>query len=806
MKISYNWLRDYIPAASMPDPQQLSIILTSIGLEVESLEHYENIKGGLQGLVAGEVKTCELLANSDKLKLTTVDVGNNELLQIVCGATNVAAGQKVVVAKSGTTIHPIQGEPILIKAAKIRGTESNGMLCAEDEIGISNNHDGIIVLPSEKEIGKAVTDLYNIYTDWIYEIGLTPNRMDAMSHIGVAKDVCAYLSYHTGNDVKVVLPYTSSFKPDRNTAQIKVTVEDTVGCERYSGISIDNIEIKPSPVWMRNRLAAIGVKAHNNIVDITNYILHETGQPLHAFDADAITGNEVIVKMLPDKTIFTTLDDKQRQLSNEDLMICNSEEGMCIAGVYGGIKSGVTQQTKNIFLESAWFNPIYIRKTSVRHGLRTDAATRFEKGVDISNTVNVLQRAALLIKELSGGIISSDINDVYPQPQPKIQVTLKFDYLKKLSGKNYKQETAIALLENLGFTVSEKRADFVTLDVPYSKPDISLPADIVEEVIRIDGIDNIPFAGKFIINASPDLLGLKQSLKDKISQHLTGQGFFEIVTNSIVDGRFNKEVEKAGTVKLLNSLNANLDVMRASMLQSGLSVLSYNINRKKTDLLLFEFGKTYSRHENNFSEAEHLALYLTGNALADNWKKQKQPVDLYYAKGLAEFITRLSGLQITFDKEDSGQQSLKVLYKGRQPGLVQKVDRKMLNQFDINQDVYFLDINFSLWLELVQQQKTIYREVSKFPAVERDLALIVDNKSDYINIESTIKGQHISRLTDIKLFDVFENEKLGEHKKSIAVNLTFADEEKTLTDKEIDAMMDNIIKACKKELGAEVRS
>jgi phenylalanyl-tRNA synthetase beta chain len=451
MTISYNWLSEYLPEKI--EPQKLSKILTAIGLEVESLERYETVKGGLKGLVIGEVLECVQHENADKLKVTKVNTGNGQLLQIVCGAPNVAVGQKVIVAKAGTTIYPFMGEPIIMKVAKIRGVESEGMICAEDEIGFGEDHAGIVILPSNAKVGTPAADYFKPYTDWIYEIGLTPNRMDAMSHLGVAKDVCAYLSHHEHKNVKPKTPFTNSFKPDNNNLLIKVLIENKEACQRYSGVSIAGVTVKESPQWLQDRLKAIGQKPINNIVDITNFILHETGQPLHAFDADEIKGKKIVVKNLPDGSVFTTLDGKERKLTGNDLMICNAEEGMCIAGVYGGIKSGVKDSTKNIFLESAWFNPVNIRRTSVYHDLRTDAAARFEKGVDISNTINVLKRAALLIKEIAGGVIASNVEDVYPEQKEKVRVALKYRYLKKLSGKNYHPDAVIKILESLGFDI-----------------------------------------------------------------------------------------------------------------------------------------------------------------------------------------------------------------------------------------------------------------------------------------------------------------------------------------------------------------
>jgi len=511
MTISYKWLSEYLPVTV--EPERLNRILTSVGLEVESFEKYEEIKGGLEGLLIGEVLSTEKHPNADKLTLTKVNIGNGASLQIVCGASNVVAGQKVVVATVGTTIYPTTGDPLTMKVAKIRSVESYGMICAEDEIGLGTSHAGIMVLPADTKTGIAAADYFQPYKDWIYEIGLTPNRMEAMSHWGVARDICAYLSYHDKKDIKPQLPNSNAFKIDKNSLAIDVKIENIAACPRYSAISITNVTISSSPKWLQQKLKAIGQRPINNIVDITNFILHETGQPLHAFDADAITGKKVIVKNLPEGSKFITLDEKERKLSSEDLMICNEKEGMCIAGVFGGLHSGVSEQTKNIFLESACFDPVTIRKTSFHHGLRTDAATRFEKGTDISATVNVLKRAALFIKEICNGEIASEIVDVYPEPKEKTQAAIKYHYLKKISGKNYHPDAVKDILTSLGFEIAKEGIDELRVMVPYHKPDINLPADLVEEVLRIDGLDSIEIPEAITITPSVEENYAAESLK-----------------------------------------------------------------------------------------------------------------------------------------------------------------------------------------------------------------------------------------------------------------------------------------------------
>lgn len=804
MTISYNWLCDYLPEKI--EPERLSKILTSIGLEVESLTQYESVKGGLQGLVIGEVLETEQHPNADKLKLTKVNVGAAEPLQIVCGASNVAAGQKVVVAPVGTTIYPVNGEPLTMKTAKIRGIESQAMICAEDEIGIGESHAGIMVLPDNVKVGSPASEYFKPYTDWIYEIGLTPNRMDAMSHLGVAKDVCAYLSHHNRKDTRAKTPW-ANIKADNNSLPIKVTVENAEACPRYSGVSIANVTIQESPQWLKDRLIAIGQRPINNVVDITNYVLHEMGQPLHAFDADAIAGNHVIVKNLPENSVFISLDEKERKLSSEDLMICNgNSEGMCIAGVFGGIHSGVKDSTKNIFLESACFNAISIRKTYVRHGLRTEAAARFEKGVDISNTVNALKRAAQLIKELAGGEISSEIVDVYPEPGEKVQVALKNHYLKKLSGKNYHADAVKRILEALGFEIVKEGMDELRVAVPFSKPDINLQADIVEEIIRIDGLDNIEIPSSINITPAIDEYVGKESLKEKLSTYLVGQGFMEIMTNSITNSKYYDEEVLGTTVKMINSLSAELDIMRPSMLETGLEAIAYNINRRNTNLQFFEIGKTYlSKEPGKYKEEEHLCLYVTGATHEDSWNAKAQQQDIYRLKGWITALLSLAGINDIQFKKPEDSSAIEVYSNKQKIASFNQVSKKQLAKFDIKQAVYFAEISFKNLLNQFEKHKITYKELPRFPEVNRDLALIVNRSITFDALENVVKKAKIPRLQNMRLFDVFESDKLGADKKSMAISFTFLDEEKTMTDKDIDSMVNKLIQSFEKELEAEIR-
>lgn len=806
MTISYNWLSDYLP--EVIEPERLSRILTSIGLEVESLEKYESIKGGLDGLVIGEVLECSQHPNADKLKITKVNIGAKETLQVVCGATNVAVGQKVVVATVGTTIYPVSGEPMTMKVAKIRGEESFGMICAEDEIGLGSSHTGIMVLPDDVTVGTPASDYFKPYTDFIFEIGLTPNRMDAMSHLGVAKDVCAYLTHHNRKETKPKSPFNNSFKADNTNLTVAVTIENTDACPRYAGVSISGVTVRESPKWLKDKLLSIGLRSINNIVDITNFILHETGQPLHAFDADQIKDHHVIVKNVEEGTLFVTLDEKERKLGASDLMICNSDGvPMCIGGVYGGLFSGVKDATKNIFLESACFNPVAIRKTSVKHGLRTDAATRFEKGVDISNTVNVLKRAILLIKEIAGGEISSDIVDVYPHPKEKVEVAVKYHYIKKLSGKNYHPDAIKRILNSLGFEVAKEGIDELRVVVPFCKPDISLPADLVEEIVRIDGLDNIEIPTTITISPSIDQSGLKEVLKEKIANYLVGQGFNEIFTNSITNSKYFNEETLRSTVKMINNLSVDLDVLRPSMLETGLEIIAYNINRKNNNIQFFEFGKTYgSKAIGEYTEVEHLALYITGLNHEESWREKSRQQDFYKVKGLTSGILTLCGItDIIFMKEEKAELSIAVFSGKRQIGKVMEVSKKQLLEFDVKQPVYFIDLEYAVILKKIEKQKIVYKEVAKFPAVQRDLALVVSNNTTYELLENVVKKSKLSKLQSMRLFDVFESDKLGVDKKSMAVSFLFLDEEKTLTDKETDSMINKLIEGFERELGAEIR-
>jgi len=810
MTISYKWLCDYFPdnLSVTPNPEQISRILTSVGLEVETLHPFAALRGGLEGLVVGEVLSVEPHTNADKLKITRVSLGSGEPLQIVCGASNVAKGQKVVVAIVGATIYPETGEPIQIKPAKIRGVESQGMICAEDEIGLGKSHEGIIVLPDTLKAGTAASVYFKPYSDYLFEIGLTPNHMDAMSHMGVARDVLAYLSHQDKKIYRVKQPALSVFAVENTGEEIKVEIENQKDCGRYSGWSLSGIRIAESPKWMQDRLKAIGVRPINNVVDITNFVLHETGQPLHAYDASEIKGGKIIVKNLPAGTIFTGLDEKERKLDAQDLMICDAENALCIAGVFGGINSGIKNTSTSLFLEAAWFNPSAIRRTSFRHGLRTDAATHFEKGMDISGTVNALKRAAGLIREYADGQINAPLVDKYPAPYPKTQILLKYHYLKKLSGKNYHSELVKNILVSLGFEILREGMDDLLIAVPFHKPDVQLPADIVEEIMRIDGFDHIEIPANIHIAPSVETGREPAAMQEKIAGFLTGMGFNEIFTNSITNSNYFNEEELKTSVRMINNLSADLNIMRPSMMETGLESISWNINRKNKDLRFFEFGKTYySSEASEYKEINHCCLYLTGNQRTENWKAKPAAVDFYYLKGICDTLCKLAGLkgipgQLDHQKIKAGieikQNNLLILNAGQ-------VDAAILKRFDIRQPVFFADIYWDNLLAIAAENSIVFSELPKQNPVYRDLALIVEQSMPFVSVEKAVQGIGLQKLLDVQLFDIFESEKLGSGKKSMAISFTFMDNEKTLTDKEIDSMMSRIMKTAEEELKAEIR-
>ena len=803
MTISYQWLLDYLPEPLPVD--ELSRILTSIGLEVEAVERAETIRGGLAGLVIGEVLTCEKHPNADKLRVTTVNTGGPVPLHIVCGAPNVAAGQKVVVATVGTTVHPNEGDPFLIKKAKIRGEESEGMICAEDEIGLGNSHAGVIVLPPDAPVGTMANDFFNIpETDFAIHIGLTPNRSDANSHIGVARDVCAYLAHHKGERCSAVLPVQGVIPPS-GAPLVKITIEHPEACPRYAGISLKNVKVGPSPEWLSQRLETIGVRSINNIVDITNYVLHEFGQPLHAFDADKINGSEIKVTFQPEGTMFTTLDGKERKLRGEDLMICDGAGPVAMGGVFGGLHSGITEGTTNVFLESAYFNPAHIRRTSLHHGLRTDAALHFEKGVDINSVIPAMLRAAELIVTCAGGELASDVADNYPAPLKPVVVHITYAYINKLAGKIYKTIIIQEMLLALGFHILDENEKGLILQVPGNKPDVSQPADIVEEILRIDGLDNVALTGRLDIALTRPMPGDRQA-REKMAGLLCGMGAQEIVTNSIVNSKYYPGQDNL--VRMINSLSSELDVMRPTMLESGLEVIEYNCNRKNQDLCLFEFGNIYSRGEDKYVQEGRLGIWLTGNVATTNWNQEQKKASAYYLKGIVTNLLAYSGINnahLFYPESNDNTQETIWKWKNQVICTIKNVPAARLKEFDIKQEVFYADINWDTWVKAIDTHKVKFAEVPRFPGVARDLAIVLDTDVSYRKVQEVTEQLKLDALKTFGLFDVFESEKLGAGKKSFALNFTFQLQDRTLTDVETEQLMKQLVDAYKIKLNAQIR-
>jgi phenylalanyl-tRNA synthetase beta chain len=806
MTISYNWLKAYI---DIPEtPEEIGKILTATGLEVESVEPFETVKGGLKGLVIGEVLTCTKHPNADKLSLTTVDVGSENLLSIVCGASNVAAGQKVVVATPGTTLYPAKGEPFTIKATKIRGEQSQGMICAEDEIGLGENHDGIIVLKTDVKNGTPAIDFFNVETDYSIEIGLTPNRVDAASHLGVARDIKASQKRETR------WPSVDHFKPDNQNLRFEVVVENTEACPRYSGITVTNVTMAESPTWLKNRLLAIGLTPINNVVDITNFVLHETGQPLHAFDADKIAGNTVVVKTLPAGTKFTTLDNKERELTANDLMICNKNSehaGMCIAGVFGGIGSGVTENTRNVFLESAYFSPEYIRKTAMHHGLKTDASFRFERGTDPNNTLYALKRAALLLKEIAGGQISSDIIDVYPTPIENRLIEVKDKNVNRLIGKVIPRETVVEILERLDITITSKQDDRYTVSVPPYRVDVLQEADVIEEILRIYGFNNVElkdFASSDYIASFPekDI----NHYKNTIGQMLVSNGFYEIWTNSLTQAAYQQKhnlVFTGDPVEILNKLSEEQGILRQTMLFTGLEVCAYNINRRQKDLKLFEFGKIYFKENEKYREEEWLALYLTGNIETENWQHKTQPVTYHdLAQQVIQVISKsgITELNQEVVSDQLFEYALQLSWNTKIIGIVGKIKPALQKDFGIRQEIFYAQLNTALLFKAANP-KLVIQEVPKFPEVRRDLSLVLDKSVSFDEIRKMVLNTEKRLIKEIIAFDVYEGKNIPEGKKAYALGFTLLDENKTLTDEEIDKTMNQLMTAFETVLGAVIR-
>ncbi len=808
MKISYNWLKQFIKIDW--SAEKTSELLTDLGLEVEGIDVFQSIKGALKGIVVGHVLTCEQHPNADRLKTTTIDVGEKLPLNIVCGAPNVAKGQKVAVAKIGTTLYNNEGEVWTIKKGKIRGEESNGMLCAEDEIGLGKSHDGIMILEAALEIGTALADHYNFEDDLVYEIGLTPNRSDAMSHYGVARDLMAGLSQH-GINTKLISPSVSGFHIDNRGLKIDINVDDKIKAPRYCGLTISNIVVKDSPQWLQNRLKSIGLSPINNIVDTTNYVLHDLGQPLHAFDADKITGKKINIKTVKSGTKFITLDGVERSLHEEDLMICDQDKPLCIAGVFGGENSGVTQSTSSIFLESAYFNPISIRKTAKRHALNTDASFRFERGIDPNITKYALKRAALLITEIAGGKITSDLIDEYPNKIEDSQVFLSFDKTNKLIGQEIPKETIKSILSALEIKVNNITETGLGLTIPAYRNDVQREVDVIEEILRVYGYNNIGITNKLNASISNTSKFENHKIENIVANQLVGQGFYEIMTNSLTTDKYNsisEQLDPDNNVKILNPLSTDLSIMRQSLIFSGLETLAFNINRQQSDLKLFEFGKTYHDFDDQKEEFNHLSILITGNKTEKRWNSKKTEVGYFYLKGLVTGIfdrlgiKKFKSLPLSNDIFSEGQQ----LSVGKH-SLVEfgSLKTNALNNFGISQNVLCANFNWNNLLKVINQNTIKFKDISKYPEVKRDLSLLIDEDITFEKLYKLAKQSENNYLKDINLFDVYRGDKLENGKKSYSISFTLQDNKQTLKDSQIDKIMSKIQKRFESELGAELR-
>lgn len=803
MKISYNWLKQFLQIDW--DAQKTGELLTDLGLEVEGITQFESVKGGLKGIVVGHVLTCEKHPNADKLKLTTVDVGQEAPLQIVCGAPNVAAGQKVPVATVGTTLYTAEGEAWVIKKGKIRGEVSEGMICAEDEIGIGESHAGIMVLNEELVPGTPCSKVFDIENDEVFEIGLTPNRADAMSHFGVARDLKAGLEQKEIQK-ELVTPSVSNFSIDNRSLKVDVEVMESNLAPRYCGVTISNLVVQDSPDWLKNRLKSIGLAPINNVVDVTNYVLHELGQPLHAFDAFKIKGNKVEVKTLPSGTKFTTLDGVERELHEDDLMICDAGTPMCIAGVFGGLHSGVTEHTTSIFLESAYFDSVSIRKTAKRHGLNTDASFRFERGIDINLTKYALKRAALLIREIAGGYITSEIVDLFPKKPQDRQVFLTFNKIHSLIGQEIPQDTIKSILSSLEIRINNVTESGLGLTIPTYRVDVTREVDVIEEILRVYGYNNIDFKEKLNASIAKTSRFENYRIQDVVGNMLAAKGFYEIMTNSLVSSELTSDENSA--VEMLNPLSSDLSVLRTSMLHSGLQTVSYNHNRQKTDLKLFEFGKTYHKIDGLHQEKQHLAIFISGDRNQNSWAVASKKSEFFYLKGVVDNIMERLGLRDIDTKplsESRYAEGISYVKNNKilvSLGLVSKADIK---RFDIKQEVFYADLDWDAILEAVSTQNVTFKEIPKFPEVTRDFALLLDDSVSFQKVYDIAWDTEKKLLKKVNLFDVYTGKNLPEGKKSYAVSFTLMDEKKTLTDKQIDKIMGKLLAQYQKELGAELR-
>ena len=820
MNISYKWLKEYVDFDLTP--QEVCDALTSEGLEVDALEEVQSIRGGLKGLYVGKVLTCEAHPNSDHLHVTTVDLGKEEPQQIVCGAPNVAVGQKVIVADLGCVLYDGDNE-FQIKKSKLRGVESLGMICAEDEIGVGTSHDGIIVLPEDAPVGQPAAEYYNLESDWLIEVDITANRADALSHWGVARDLYAWL-VQNGYKTSLHRPSDEAFAVDNHDLPIDVVIENTEACKRYACVSITDCEVKESPDWLKNKLNAIGLRPINNIVDITNYVMMAYGQPLHCFDADMVTGHKIVVKTMPEGTPFVTLDGEEHKLSDRDLAICNAEEPMCIAGVFGGKGSGTYETTRNVVLESAYFHPTWIRKSARRHGLSTDSSFRFERGIDPNGTIYALKQAALLCKELAGGKVSMEIKDIYPEPLPNFNVDLKYDYVHQLIGKEIPHDTIKSIVTSLEMVIKAENAEGLQLEVPAYRVDVQRPCDVVEDILRVYGYNNVEMPeqlkSSLVIKGEEDQ---KHKLENLVGEQLVGAGFNEILNNSLTKAAYYEDLNsypKDRLVSIVNPLSSDLNVMRQSILFGGLESIAHNANRKNPNLKFFEFGNTYQHFNEKadaenpmkaYSEESHLGLWVTGKRVEGSWAHPDEQSSFYELKAYVINVLNRIGLPmgaVAFKESENNIFSKGITVENRGGKVLVEmgvVARNLQKKFDIDNEVYFADLYWNQLTKAVRKQKVGFKEISKYPAVSRDLALLLDKSVEFACVEQIAYNAERKLLKKVELFDVYEGKNLPEGKKSYAVNFILQDEQKTLNDKAIDAVMQKIIQNLKKQLNAELR-
>lgn len=825
MKISYNWLREYVNSSLTPSEAEK--ILSSIGLEVESMESVEEIPGSLDGVVVGEVVECGKHPDADKLSLTKVDAGESELLQIVCGAPNVAKGQKVLVAKVGTTLTFTSGEQVKLKRAKIRGVESAGMICAEDELGIGTSHDGIMVLPADAVVGTPAKEYLGLETDTLLEIGLTPNRVDAASHIGVARDFSAWLRFN-GTDSRLVKPSVENFETlvkSSDITPVKVTVVAADGAPRYAGLTFDNVTLAPSPDWLKKRISAIGLRPINNIVDITNFILHETGHPLHAFDYDKIAGHEVIVRRAKDGERFTTLDGVERELTADDLMICDAEKPMTLAGIFGGAESGITSSTKRVFLESAYFNPVSIRKSSKRHQIKTDASFRYERGADPEMVPYAIKRAAILFQELAGAKVAGDIIDIYPEKIDRAVVEIDFERVERLIGKRIGRESILNILEYLEYDILKSDNTGASLSVPCYRVDVTRECDIVEDVLRIYGYNNVEIPERMVASITPGRKPDPESVKEGLSAFLAASGFHEIMNNSLTKGEYYSKLKsfpEENLVKILNPLSSDLNAMRQTLLLSGLEVVSYNINRQSSDLKLFEIGNVYSyspADDGDLSPALNLKSYKEGTKISlivtgpgvQSWRTSAIPASYFTLKGQLELLLRRYGIEpadLEYSSAPSDIFSEGLVYKtqsGKEIGMMGTISQTLLKRFGIKQQVFAAEISWDILFQLIKKQKVLFKEMPKFPEVKRDLALLLDEGVNFTEIRKSAFKAERKILKSVTLFDVYRGDKIPEGKKQYAISFVLQDSEKTLTDKYVEETMSKLLKNFETNFGAQLR-